>query len=90
MQAQISLYVADRIKMSIHDVFYQMEEEQDLFTLQLADGTYYWDIIRTELFAGLNAAFKRSTAYPKSEYKLSIISLETPIIVFLDPSNFIT
>jgi hypothetical protein len=75
MQAQISLSVADRIKMSIHDVFYQMEEEQDLFTLQLADGTYYWDIIRTELFAGLNAAFKRSTAYPKSEYKLSITTI---------------
>lgn len=60
---------------SIQDIFFQMEEEQDLFTLQLSDGTYYWDIIRTELFAALNAASKKITGYPEPKYKSPITTI---------------
>ena len=34
-----------------HNIFFEMEEQEELFDLQLADGTYYWDIIRRDVFA---------------------------------------
>jgi len=58
---------------SLHEIFFQMEEEQNLFTLQLADGTYYWDIIRREVFAALHALSKGSTDYPKHKFRTSVI-----------------
>ena len=48
---------------SIDDIFHQMEEEQDLFTLQLADGTYYWDIIRRDVRTRLDIAFNGQSVY---------------------------
>jgi hypothetical protein len=31
-----------------------MEETEELFTLQMMDGTYYWDIVRTQVFLSLH------------------------------------
>ena len=61
--------------MSIIDTFLKMEEEQDLFELQLSDGTFYWDIIRTELFMALNTSSCSHGVYPEAKYKLSIITI---------------
>lgn len=61
--------------MSILDAFLKMEEEQDLFELQLSDGTFYWDIIRTELFMALNTLSLNHGGYPETKYKLSIITI---------------
>jgi len=41
-----------------HKKFFAMEEQEELFSLQLADGTYYWDIIRRDMFAVLNSSYK--------------------------------
>lgn len=40
---------------NFREIFYQMEEEQDLFNLQLSDGTHYWDIIRRDIHSLLNS-----------------------------------
>jgi len=52
---------------SIDDIFYQMEKEQDLFTLQLADGTYYWDIIRRDVNTRLNFVLNGQSDYFNSK-----------------------
>ena len=60
---------------TVHDIFFEMEEQEGLFSLQLADGTYYWDIIRREMFAALNAAYKGTYKDPQPAYKKSITTV---------------
>ena len=52
---------------TIDDIFYQMEKEQNLFTLQLADGTYYWDIIRRDVHISVNIVLNGESAYFNSK-----------------------
>ena len=77
MYASISLPLGERIMKSVADIFYQMEEEQDLFTLQLADGTYYWDIIRRDVYSSLNTSLnplqKGLSAYSQPKNNRSVI-----------------
>jgi hypothetical protein len=39
---------------NIQEVFFRMEETENLFNLQERDGTYYWDIVRREVFMSLH------------------------------------
>jgi hypothetical protein len=39
---------------NIQDVFFLMEEEENLFSLQMRDGVYYWDIVRRQIFLSLH------------------------------------
>jgi len=57
---------------SINNIFYQMEEEQDLFTLQLADGTYYWDIIRRDIHISVNNLLNGQSVYFHSKNRSMI------------------
>ena len=38
----------------IHKTFFDMEISENLFNIELSDGTKYWDIIRREVFAAIN------------------------------------
>ena len=38
-------------------LFFDMEEREPLFDLRLPDGTYYWDLVRFEVFAALYQAY---------------------------------
>ena len=35
---------------NLKEKFLQMEEEEKLFSLHMADGTYYWDIVRVQVY----------------------------------------
>lgn len=54
---------------NILDVFFQMEVDENLFSMQMTDGTHYWDIIRSEVYLCLHAAhggpFARPTSSPR-------------------------
>jgi hypothetical protein len=39
---------------NIQEVFFQMEETEDLFNLQGRDGTYFWDIVRRDVYLRLH------------------------------------
>lgn len=65
---------------TVHDIFFKMEEQEDLFNLQLADGTYYWDIVRREMFAALNAAYQGTYKSPQSICKNRIITVIKDIV----------
>jgi hypothetical protein len=39
---------------NIQEVFFQMEETEDLFNLQGGDGTYFWDIVRRDVYLRLH------------------------------------
>jgi hypothetical protein len=39
---------------NIQEVFFRMEETEELFSLRGNDGTYYWDIVRREVFMSLH------------------------------------
>ena len=39
-------------------LFLDMEERDGLFDLRLPDGTYYWDLVRYEVFGALYHAYK--------------------------------
>ena len=49
---------------NIQDRFFQMEEEEGLFSLQMADGTYYWDIVRRQVYLGLRTMHGGPFAVP--------------------------
>jgi hypothetical protein len=39
---------------NIQEVFFQMEETEDLFNLRGRDGTYFWDIVRRDVYLRLH------------------------------------
>jgi hypothetical protein len=39
---------------NIQDVFFEMEEAEALFNLQASDGTYFWDIVRRDVYSSLH------------------------------------
>ena len=39
---------------NFRSVFFKMEEEEDLFSRQMSDGTYYWDIVRRQVYLYLH------------------------------------
>ena len=39
---------------NIHDIFFEMEFRKNLFSLELEEGLYYWDLIRRDVFAKIN------------------------------------
>jgi hypothetical protein len=39
---------------NIREVFFQMEVAENLFSLQMKDDTYYWDIVRRDIFLSLH------------------------------------
>jgi hypothetical protein len=39
---------------NIQEVFFEMEEAENLFNLQASDGTYFWDIVRRDVYASLH------------------------------------
>jgi len=46
-------------------VFFKMEEEEDLFSRQMSDGTYYWDIVRRQLYLYLHSLHGGPFALPE-------------------------
>src|SRR5436190_124109 len=59
---------------NILDVFLEMEEAEDLFSLQMMDGTYYWDVVRNNVFIGLSILHGASLAVPSSVSAPSVAS----------------
>jgi len=43
-----------------------MEEEENLFSLQMSDGVYYWDIVRRQIFLSLHTMHGGPFAEPES------------------------
>lgn len=39
---------------NVQEVFFHMEEAEDLFSLQAGDGTFYWDIVRRDVYLHLH------------------------------------
>ena len=56
---------------NIRHVFFEMEESERLFDQWLADGTYYWDLIRLQVFSRLHAMHGGSQADPLAPQKPS-------------------
>jgi len=48
------------------DAFVEMEETEDLFSLQMMDGTYYWDVVRGNVLIGITILHGASLAVPSS------------------------
>lgn len=39
---------------NIQDLFFKMELAEDMFSLQMTDGTYYWDLVRRQVYLSLH------------------------------------
>jgi hypothetical protein len=59
---------------NIQDRFLQMEEAEDLFTFQTMSGTYYWDIIRINVFTILHRIHGGSFVAPSFSSTSSLVS----------------
>lgn len=47
-------------------VFFKMEEEEDLFSRRMSDGTYYWDIVRCQVYLYLHSLHGGPFEQPES------------------------
>jgi len=63
-----------------HKKFFEMEEQEELFSLQLPDGTYYWDIIRRDIFAVLHSSYKGTYSHSAPIRQNIIITVLKDII----------
>lgn len=74
----------------IHSAFFRMEVEEKLFHLTLSDGTFYWDLVRREIFMILNSKKvnppqnKKNVLF-KNFYKKIINKLTTRYILRKNP-----
>jgi len=59
---------------TLHTAFYEMEEAEALFDRQSDDGTFYWDIVRYNVFVGLQREYGGPYRNPVSTSKASPIA----------------
>jgi hypothetical protein len=59
---------------NILDVFFQMEVDENLFSMQMTDGTHYWDVIRTHVYLCLHAAHGGPFTRPTSSNNPSALA----------------
>ena len=74
----------------IHSAFFRMEVEEKLFHLTLSDGTFYWDLVRREIFMILNSKKvnppqKKKNVLLNNFYKKIINKLTTRYILRKNP-----
>jgi hypothetical protein len=60
--------------------FFEMEEAEDLFSLRMEDGTYYWDLVRPNVLYGLHCAYGGPFNNPVSIQKASLVSKSKDVV----------
>jgi hypothetical protein len=69
---------------TIQALFFQMEEEENLFAQRMSDGTYYWDVIRRDIYLSLHTmcggAFARAEIPPAPSLRSRIKDSVKPLL----------
>ena len=65
---------------TLRAAFFEMEETEDLFSLKMEDGTFFWDIVRVNVFTGLHCAYGGPFNNPVANEKASIVSKSKDLI----------
>lgn len=59
---------------NIQEMFLRMEEAEDLFDMETADGTHYWDVVRINVFTTLYNVYGGGVAEPSSPPQPGLVS----------------